>query len=186
MKRRNFLASLLAAVVPDTAVKRVLVMFKCHLDVGFVDTQANVVRKYFDQYFPQAIQTAAALRQAGSDRYIWTTGKCQDIARLIARAGPAGSNFHFPDCVMDWVACADIVAEQIVVKINAKRRRRVDLEFHQADGARPRAPARAHRHAEALTAPRTRRTNAPMPRGTGASCPSARSEAGGQVRYSVK
>jgi hypothetical protein len=82
MKRRNFITNLLAAgafrtfaaALPDPSVKRVLVMFKCHLDVGFVDTQANIVRKYFDQYFPQAIQTAAAMRQAGSDRYIWTTG----------------------------------------------------------------------------------------------------------------
>jgi len=64
MRRRNFIGNLLAAgacrafapggapagqvsesLAPDAAVKRVLVMFKCHLDVGFVDTQANVVRK---------------------------------------------------------------------------------------------------------------------------------------------
>ena len=44
------------------------------LDVGFVDTQANVLRKYFDQYFPKAIQIAAALRQSGAGRYVWTTG----------------------------------------------------------------------------------------------------------------
>ncbi|MGP8246107.1 MAG: DUF5054 domain-containing protein [Bryobacteraceae bacterium] len=93
MRRRSFLANLVPAAsfrtllpkaarafqatepaVPDRNVKRVLVMFKCHLDVGFVDTQANVVRKYFDQYFPRAIETAAAMRQAGNDRYIWTTG----------------------------------------------------------------------------------------------------------------
>ena len=93
MRRRNFFGNLLAAgafrtlapgralasqapesLLPDAEVKRVLVMFKCHLDVGFIDTQANVVRKYFDRYFPQAIQTAAALRREGNDRYIWTTG----------------------------------------------------------------------------------------------------------------
>jgi Domain of unknown function (DUF5054) len=55
-------------------VDRVLVMFKCHLDVGFTDTQARVIRKYFDQYFPQAMQVAAAMRQSGEDRYVWTTG----------------------------------------------------------------------------------------------------------------
>ncbi len=60
------------SVNPD--IRRVLVVFKCHLDVGFTDTQANVMRKYFDVYYPQAIQTAAALRQAGGDRYTWTTG----------------------------------------------------------------------------------------------------------------
>ncbi|MGO9257863.1 MAG: DUF5054 domain-containing protein [Bryobacteraceae bacterium] len=93
MRRRNFVRNLLAAgalrtlapdaalasqapesPAPDPQVKRVLVMFKCHLDVGFIDTQANVVRKYFEQYFPRAIQTAAAVRREGNDRYIWTTG----------------------------------------------------------------------------------------------------------------
>jgi hypothetical protein len=59
---------------PDLSVKRVLVMFKCHLDVGFVDTQAAIIRKYFEQYFPQAIETANKLRRAGDERYVWTTG----------------------------------------------------------------------------------------------------------------
>jgi hypothetical protein len=90
MKRRDFVKSLLAAggaatwrpallpgfpaaeVSPD--VKRVLVMFKCHLDVGYNDTQAVVVRKYFEENFPRAIPVAAAMRQAGADRYVWTTG----------------------------------------------------------------------------------------------------------------
>ncbi len=49
-------------------------MFKCHLDVGFTDTQAGVMRKYFDVYYPQAMERAAALRASGSDRYVWTTG----------------------------------------------------------------------------------------------------------------
>jgi hypothetical protein len=59
---------------PDLSVKRVLVMFKCHLDVGFIDTQAAVVRKYFKQHFPQAIQIAKTLRESGQERYVWTTG----------------------------------------------------------------------------------------------------------------
>jgi hypothetical protein len=91
MKRREFLGQaitsaaaaalggwpkqLLAVPGEDSShVKRVLAVFKCHLDVGFTDTQANVVRKYFDQYFPQAIKTVASLRTAGQDRYVWTTG----------------------------------------------------------------------------------------------------------------
>jgi hypothetical protein len=49
-------------------------MFKCHLDVGFIDTQAAVIHKYFKQYFPQAIQLASTLRQSGEERYVWTTG----------------------------------------------------------------------------------------------------------------
>jgi hypothetical protein len=55
-------------------VKRVLVMFKCHLDVGFADTQADIMREYFEKYFPHAMEIATAMRQSGADRYVWTTG----------------------------------------------------------------------------------------------------------------
>ncbi len=61
-------------VVPDLSVKRVLVMFKCHFDAGFIDTQYNVVHKYFNQYFPQAIEIARAANAQGKRRYVWTTG----------------------------------------------------------------------------------------------------------------
>src|SRR5208337_4112456 len=59
---------------PNRDVKRVLVMFKCHFDAGFIDTQANVVSKYFTQYFPQAIDVARAQNASGKRRYVWTTG----------------------------------------------------------------------------------------------------------------
>src|SRR6185437_16442186 len=55
-------------------VRRVLVMFKCHFDAGFVDTQEHVVQKYFQKYFPAAIQVARESRQPGKPRYVWTTG----------------------------------------------------------------------------------------------------------------
>jgi Domain of unknown function (DUF5054) len=85
MQRRNFVKSLLSSAVllktprlfaqtPDLTVKRVLVMFKCHFDAGFIDTQAAVVRKYFKEYFPRAIDLARELRQSGDERYVWTTG----------------------------------------------------------------------------------------------------------------
>ncbi len=59
---------------PSFTVRRVLVVFKCHLDVGFTQTQAQVMRKYFDIYYPAAMRRSAELRAQGSDRYIWTTG----------------------------------------------------------------------------------------------------------------
>ncbi|HZL49810.1 MAG TPA: DUF5054 domain-containing protein [Terracidiphilus sp.] len=59
---------------PDAEVKRVLVMFKCHFDAGFIDTQYNVVHKYFNQYFPHAIEIARAANAGGKRRYVWTTG----------------------------------------------------------------------------------------------------------------
>jgi hypothetical protein len=60
--------------VPDPGVKRVLVMFKCHFDAGFIDTQTAVVHRYFSQHFPQAMVIAEQSRQAGNHRYVWTTG----------------------------------------------------------------------------------------------------------------
>ncbi|HLX44413.1 MAG TPA: DUF5054 domain-containing protein [Bryobacteraceae bacterium] len=85
MKRRELIKTLAGSAAwtrlgaqtppaPDGEVKRVVVMFKCHLDVGFTDTQAGVMRKYFDVYYPAAIERAAAMRRAGGDRYVWTTG----------------------------------------------------------------------------------------------------------------
>lgn len=59
---------------PDPEVKRVLAMFKCHFDAGFIDTQAKVVHRYFSEFFPQAIRVAAEMRQRGEHRYVWTTG----------------------------------------------------------------------------------------------------------------
>ena len=72
MRRREFIKSVIAlggglatgqafsqqAPAPDGEVKRVLVMFKCHFDAGFIDTQAAVVHRYFTQFFPQAIKVA--------------------------------------------------------------------------------------------------------------------------------
>ena len=94
MKRRDFIKSAAMSVVAvaaasrsgktaagqslvtpsvDPDVKRVLIVCKCHLDVGFTDTQANVTQKYFKQYYPEAMQTAAKLRATGSEPYVWTT-----------------------------------------------------------------------------------------------------------------
>jgi hypothetical protein len=88
MQRRNFLRSLTAAgaglllrpsasfaqQTPNARIRRVLVMFKCHFDAGFIDTQTAVVHKYFNDYFPRAIQIAGDLRAQGGHRYVWTTG----------------------------------------------------------------------------------------------------------------
>src|SRR5580704_10979018 len=63
--------------LPSPEIKRVLVVFKCHFDAGFIDTQANVVHRYFAEFFPKAIETAEQLsRSKGPDHanYTWTTG----------------------------------------------------------------------------------------------------------------
>ncbi|HZD47824.1 MAG TPA: DUF5054 domain-containing protein, partial [Silvibacterium sp.] len=75
-KRLNAMS--LQALAPpaptNPAINRVLVMFKCHFDAGFIDTQAHVVQRYFSEFFPQAILTAQQMRRSCSNRYVWTTG----------------------------------------------------------------------------------------------------------------
>ncbi len=106
MQRREFLKSALGSAAlwkaaplfamqssprlraPDLDVKRVLVMFKCHFDAGFIDTQAAVVHRYFKEYFPRAIDLANELRQAGSYRYVWTTGSWL-LYEYLEQASPA-------------------------------------------------------------------------------------------------
>lgn len=74
---------------PDPAqVKRVLIVSLCHLDVGFIATQAAIMRKYFDVYYPQAIQTGATLRAQGKERYTWTTAAWL-LYEYLEQASPA-------------------------------------------------------------------------------------------------
>ncbi len=47
------------------------------------------MRKYFDVYFPAAIKIASEMRQAGGDRYIWTTGSWL-VYEYLEQAPPTG------------------------------------------------------------------------------------------------
>ncbi len=95
MNRREFVSNLIVAgsaalagqaPVPDATVARVLVMFKCHLDVGFVDTQAAIINLYFEKHYPQAMSIAAQLRKTGEERYVWTTGSWM-LYQYLEQAG---------------------------------------------------------------------------------------------------
>ena len=78
-----------ASATPIAPIKTVYAVFKCHLDIGFTDTQAGVFQRYFDQYFPEAMDTAAALRAGGGpDRYVWTTGSWL-LYQYLEQATPA-------------------------------------------------------------------------------------------------
>lgn len=83
-----FVAQQAAAATPDPKVRRVLAMFKCHFDAGFIDTQAHVIARYFQQYFPEAIATAQQMREAGNRRYVWTTGSWL-LFEYLEQASPA-------------------------------------------------------------------------------------------------
>lgn len=54
---------------------KILVLFKTHLDIGFTDFSAAVVRKYNEKYIPQAVAVAEEIATSGRpEGFIWTTG----------------------------------------------------------------------------------------------------------------
>lgn len=55
--------------------KRIHLIFKTHLDVGFTDYASVVVNNYFSKYIPASLRVAREMRESGRpERFIWTTG----------------------------------------------------------------------------------------------------------------
>ena len=74
---------------PNPDVKRVLAMFKCHFDAGFIDTQTNVVHRYFNGVFSPRHRTHREVPRArGNRRYVWTTGSWL-LFEYLEQASPA-------------------------------------------------------------------------------------------------
>jgi len=70
--------------------RRIIVVFKTHLDIGYTDLAARVLRRYCAHFIPRALATARELREAGGlDRFVWTTGSWL-ITEFLERADRAG------------------------------------------------------------------------------------------------
>jgi hypothetical protein len=66
--------TLLSLILAQENIDVVHVVSMNHLDVGFTDFATNVVNKYFDEYFPLAIETSNRLRLEKSPTgYIYTS-----------------------------------------------------------------------------------------------------------------
>jgi hypothetical protein len=73
----------------ERGVETVHLVFKTHLDLGFTDLARGVAERYFAEFFPRAIATAAELRRrGGEERLVWTTGSWL-VYEYLERAGPA-------------------------------------------------------------------------------------------------
>ena len=55
-------------------MKKVIVVSKTHLDLGFTDYAEVIHRKYIEQFIPQAVKLAKRVNTAESKNFIWTTG----------------------------------------------------------------------------------------------------------------
>ena len=54
--------------------KKLLVIYKTHLDIGFTDFSANIVDLYLENYIPKAIDTAITLNKGQAKAFVWQTG----------------------------------------------------------------------------------------------------------------
>ena len=55
-------------------MKKVIVVSKTHLDLGFTDYAENIRRKYIDTFIPEAIDLAESVNKDGEKYFVWTTG----------------------------------------------------------------------------------------------------------------
>ena len=72
-------------------VKKILVIFKTHIDIGFTDFSANVTEKYMNSFLPDAAKVASEMKsREGNDRFIWSTGSWFIAEYLRTHSGPEG------------------------------------------------------------------------------------------------
>lgn len=55
-------------------IRRVHVVYKTHLDMGFTALAADVLQKYRTEFIPRALDTAEQVNQNGERNFIWTVG----------------------------------------------------------------------------------------------------------------
>ncbi|MCK9524858.1 MAG: hypothetical protein M0R49_02910 [Limnochordia bacterium] len=53
-------------------LKKVILVFKTHFDIGFTDLASNVVEKYSNSMLEEVIATCNATEHMGKQRYVWT------------------------------------------------------------------------------------------------------------------
>lgn len=55
-------------------MKKVIVVSKTHLDLGFTDYAENIKMQYINNFIPQAIELANKVNNAQAKNFVWTTG----------------------------------------------------------------------------------------------------------------
>ena len=55
-------------------MKKVIVVSKTHLDLGFTDYAENIKEKYIHSFIPEAIELAEKVNTPDKKNFVWTTG----------------------------------------------------------------------------------------------------------------
>lgn len=56
----------------NSVIKKVILVFKTHFDIGFTDLSKNVIDNYSTDMLDQVLETCEATADMGEHRYIWT------------------------------------------------------------------------------------------------------------------
>ena len=60
---------------PNKQIKKVHLIFKTHLDIGFTKLSSQVERQYLEVFIPNTLNIIEQLKAEGAEeRYVWTTG----------------------------------------------------------------------------------------------------------------
>jgi hypothetical protein len=89
----------------ESGIKKVTVVFKTHLDIGFTDFAAKVMAQYRESFIPAAVDLAFKANRPGANRFVWTTGSYlirdylrtappQNAARLEEAIGKGFIRWH--------------------------------------------------------------------------------------------
>ena len=69
-------------------IKKVHLIFKTHLDIGFTDLSSKVEQRYIDEFIPNTLDIIDQLKAEGAmERYVWTTGSWL-VWEYLRQAGP--------------------------------------------------------------------------------------------------
>lgn len=55
-------------------IKKVYVVYKTHLDIGFTDKGCNVINKYVNEHIPKSLELALNLNTENHKKFVWTLG----------------------------------------------------------------------------------------------------------------
>ena len=89
------------------SIKKVHVVYKTHLDIGFTDMGENVIRQYMEKHIPHSINLAMELNMPERKKFIWTLGSYLidyylKNASLSGRGISAGTGCPAPPTASCW------------------------------------------------------------------------------------
>lgn len=80
-------------------IKKVFVIFKTHLDVGFTQYAKNVVDNYLEKYIPNAIEVGYELKDSQTP-FVWTLGSW--LVNLALKKGNKKLEQAIEDGIISW------------------------------------------------------------------------------------